>query len=180
VTRPDGDGLPWYRHGWPWFIVGLLGLSITGSLATVVLAYRDRDPLVRDDWYKDGVGINRSLERADRARALGLQARLHFEEDGARAVVDLTGSSVEGIDALRLVLSHATRADRDRTVALRRVGPGEYVGTVEALPVGRFHASLEPAAQGTGASGAAAGGWRVIGAFYYAGAATTVHLDAGS
>jgi uncharacterized membrane protein YadS len=30
---------PWYRHFWPWFVVGLLGVSIAGSLATVVVAF---------------------------------------------------------------------------------------------------------------------------------------------
>jgi hypothetical protein len=31
---------PWYRHFWPWFVVGLLGVSIAGSLTTVVIAFR--------------------------------------------------------------------------------------------------------------------------------------------
>ncbi len=31
---------PWYRHFWPWFVVGLLGVSVAGSLTTVVLAFR--------------------------------------------------------------------------------------------------------------------------------------------
>ncbi len=28
----------WYRHFWPWFIVGLLVVSVVGSLLTVHLA----------------------------------------------------------------------------------------------------------------------------------------------
>ena len=30
---------PWYRHFWPWFVVGLLGVSMVASLATVVVAF---------------------------------------------------------------------------------------------------------------------------------------------
>lgn len=36
-------GSPWYRNSWPWFIVGLLGISVIGSLATVYIAYVHRD-----------------------------------------------------------------------------------------------------------------------------------------
>jgi hypothetical protein len=36
-------GSPWYRNSWPWFIVGLLGISVLGSLATVYIAYTHRD-----------------------------------------------------------------------------------------------------------------------------------------
>jgi len=33
----------WFRQFWPWFIVGLLAVSVVGSLATVVIAYRHGD-----------------------------------------------------------------------------------------------------------------------------------------
>ncbi len=39
-------GAPWYRHFWPWFIVGLLGVSVVASVATVVIAFRNPDPVV--------------------------------------------------------------------------------------------------------------------------------------
>jgi hypothetical protein len=31
---------PWYRHFWPWFVIGLLGSAVAGSLVTVALAFR--------------------------------------------------------------------------------------------------------------------------------------------
>lgn len=37
----------WYRHAWPWFIVILLAVSVLGSLATVVIAFRHQDIDVR-------------------------------------------------------------------------------------------------------------------------------------
>jgi hypothetical protein len=33
----------WFHHFWPWFIVGLLAVSVVGSLCTVVIAYRYGD-----------------------------------------------------------------------------------------------------------------------------------------
>jgi hypothetical protein len=43
--RPVGG--PWYRYFWPWFIVGLLGISVAGSLLTVAIAVDGADPDVR-------------------------------------------------------------------------------------------------------------------------------------
>jgi len=43
----------WYHHFWPWFIVGLLGVSVVASLATVAIAVHygdvevERTPVVR-------------------------------------------------------------------------------------------------------------------------------------
>ena len=46
-VRPVEEGSAWYLNFWPWFIVGLLGVSVVASLATVVIAYRHRDVDVR-------------------------------------------------------------------------------------------------------------------------------------
>jgi uncharacterized membrane protein YadS len=40
-------GSPWYRNFWPWFILGLLALSVVASLTSVAIAYRYRDVDVR-------------------------------------------------------------------------------------------------------------------------------------
>ena len=49
-------GLPWYRHFWPWFVVGLLGISVIGSLTTVYIAVSGRDPEVADYVLESEVG----------------------------------------------------------------------------------------------------------------------------
>lgn len=40
-------GAPWFVQFWPLFLVFLMVASITGSLATVVIAYRHADEDVR-------------------------------------------------------------------------------------------------------------------------------------
>ena len=48
MNRPTAaSGTPWYLHSWPWFIVILLVVSVIASLATVVIAFRNRDIDVR-------------------------------------------------------------------------------------------------------------------------------------
>jgi len=41
----EGTG-PWYRHFWPWFIIVLLGSSVSASLYTVYLAVSTAEPVL--------------------------------------------------------------------------------------------------------------------------------------
>ena len=34
---------PWYRHVWPWIIIGLLSSAVMGSLASAYLAVHTND-----------------------------------------------------------------------------------------------------------------------------------------
>ncbi|MCF5032381.1 FixH family protein, partial [Pseudomonas syringae] len=71
---------PWYRHLWPWIIIAILTGSVTLSLSMVFIAVTHPDPLVTDNYYEAGKGINRSLNREVLAQTLKLHARLHMDE----------------------------------------------------------------------------------------------------
>ena len=143
MSRATGDGLPWYRHGWPWFLVGLLGLSVVGSLVIVFLAFDGRDPLVREDWYADGVSINDDLARRALAMRSGIRARVRFEPERERIVVAMTGEGADEVEFLDLMFDHATRSDLDRRVRLQRIAPGLYEAMLPRLAIGRFYATLD-------------------------------------
>jgi len=165
VSRATGDGLPWYRHGWPWFLVGLLGLSVVGSLVIVFLAFDGRDPLVREDWYADGVSINDDLARRALAMRSGIRARVRFEPERERIVVAMTGEGADEVEFLDLMFDHATRSDLDRRVRLQRIAPGLYEAMLPRLAMGRFYATLEPAAPAVAPGAAPTTGWKLSRAF---------------
>jgi uncharacterized protein len=121
---------PWYRHGWPWILIsGPAAVVIAGGF-TAVLAVRSADGLVAEDYYKQGLAINRTLARAERARRLGVHADAFIGEGRVR--VALAGPARDA--ALRLTLVHPVLADRDVRIELRPAGePGAYQG---ALPPG--------------------------------------------
>ncbi len=141
--RPRSTG-PRYRHPWPWFLVGIIGSAVVGSLVTLAIAFENRDALVRDDYYKEGVAINRRLEKERRARALGVRAELVF--DARRGVIqaELFGPGIEKVDAVDLALSHATLASRDQVIALVKRSGSRYEAPLEGGLVGRWHVWLEP------------------------------------
>lgn len=134
------DTLPWYRQFWPWFLFGLPGLVVVAGLTTWWIAARDADALVADDYYKQGLAINRELGKQQRAAALGLSAE-----------VSLAGSAVEvrlrGGDeppALVLYLSHPLDAERDREYVLPRITPGLYRAPADLASGSRWLWQVEP------------------------------------
>ncbi|MDH3338526.1 MAG: FixH family protein [Gammaproteobacteria bacterium] len=44
------DVQPWYRHFWPWFIIVLLGSSVSASLYTVYLAISTAEPVLEQPY----------------------------------------------------------------------------------------------------------------------------------
>lgn len=44
-----GEGVPWYKQFWPWFIIALPASVVVASFFTLWLAISNPDPLVVDD-----------------------------------------------------------------------------------------------------------------------------------
>ena len=126
---------PWYRERWTWIVMAPPAAAVLAGLATWWIAASGADSLVADDYYKQGLAINKVIAREERARALGLRAELEIGTERIR--VRLEGAAP---DALFVHLAHRTRAGFDQRLRLTRVG--EFY---EAE-----HAPLAP------------GGWRVL------------------
>lgn len=132
---------PWYREPWPWIIMAGPAIVVVAGIATTVLAVRSADGLVADDYYKQGLAINRVIERDAGAKALGVSALVQFNEERTRVRVVLGGDAKPA--ALRLALSHPTIAGADQAIALRPVAPGVYEGAMAAPRQNRFHLKVE-------------------------------------
>lgn len=136
---PGGDTEPWYRQFWPWFLILLPATVVVASLYTMYLASSGSDDLVVDEYYKEGLAINRQLEKKQRSESLGITAQLSFNAD--QVTVQVAGP----VDAafLALLLSHPLEADRDFELALKRIAPGAYQGTLTHAVAPRWHWTLE-------------------------------------
>lgn len=138
-TQAEGR---WYREPWPWILFGLPASAVIAGVITLVIAVKNEDGLVAQDYYKQGLSINRVLERESRAAALDLRARLWF--DGDRVRVTLSGRSAMP-PTLTLHLVHPTRAGEDRVVPLARMSGGEYLALAPTLAPGRWLVQIEDA-----------------------------------
>lgn len=152
ATNPE----PWYRHFWPWVLIGLPLAAVLAGVTTLFLAMDDPDSLVVGDYYKQGLAINRTLAREDAARTLGLKGSLRFNV--ATGDILLVLDAHEGVDpgTLRLRLIHATRDKHDLQVTLHSLGDGRYGGVLQApLNLGSWLVNLEPADEAWRISGRA-------------------------
>ena len=138
-SLPREDQEPWYRQFWPWFLILLPASVVVAAFATLIIANRGADDLVVDEYYKNGLAINRQLEKKQRAQALGISAQVIVE---GRSVAVLTDGGVTTA-TLALRLSHPLEADRDFSVALAPFGSGVFRGTLGESVAPRWHWTLE-------------------------------------
>jgi hypothetical protein len=104
------------------------------------LAFSGADGLVADDYYKQGLAINRQLAREEAARTRGIAATIELGDERIR--VRLSGAAPE---ALFVHLAHATRAGHDVHLRLTRNASGVYEAPLEPLPKGHWRIVIEDA-----------------------------------
>jgi hypothetical protein len=132
---------PWYRQGWPWFLLLLPASVVVASFVTLWIAASNPQSLVRGDYYRDGLALNRNLANAEAARERGLAAELTVDGSNQTLVLSMKSDTTLP-QTLQLDLLHPTDAAMDRTVILTRRADGLYVGRLEAIPVGRRYLQL--------------------------------------
>lgn len=131
---------PWYREPWPWILMAGPAVAVVAGIATGVIAFAGADGLVADDYYKQGLAINRTIARDEAARSLHVEGDLVLEAATVRARLS---ASAPLPDRLRLRFVHPTRAGEDRMVFLARDAAGTYSAPVAGLAPGRWRVILE-------------------------------------
>ena len=129
---------PWYREPWPWILMSGPAVVVVAGFVTLWIAYRTEDGLVADDYYKQGLAINKVLAKEDEAHRLGISASVRFLPGRLR--IDLKG---ETPPALFVRLAHATRAGYDMRLRLAPVARGTYETSLSHLPRGRWRVIIE-------------------------------------
>lgn len=131
---------PWYRQFWPWFLFSLPAIVVVAGLTTWWIAARHADHLVVDDYYQEGLTINRQLGKQQRAEELGIVAILEANPRLIR--VSLEAGNMPA--ALQLQLSHPFDAGLDRGMPLARVRAGVFEAQWDAAGHPRWLWRLEP------------------------------------
>jgi hypothetical protein len=156
----DFAGKPWYRYGWPWFLISIPFVSMLLGGMMLYLGLSTNNSLVVDDYYKEGKAINLRIERDRIATLLGLGATLtpslegmvlqvsrsapalpaSLQADAAAAAADF-----QWPDTLQIRWVHVTQAERDGEALLRGLGGNRYLAPGVALPdSGKFRIHVQP------------------------------------
>jgi hypothetical protein len=134
------ENKPWYRHRWPWLLMLGPGVVVVAGAITIWIAFASADGLVADDYYKQGLAVNRVLAKEEAARRLGISAEVRI--GAGEIAVQLAGEQPQ---ALFVRLAHATRAGLDVRLRLAPAADGAYRAELAPLAPGRWQIVIEDA-----------------------------------
>ena len=118
------------------------GLVVVAGVTTAVIAFRGADGLVADDYYKQGLGINRQIARDQAASDLAIAGELRVLPDRVRVTLR---ASAKLPDRLTVRFAHPSRASEDRVLHPARTAEGTWEAPLADLPAGRWRAIVETA-----------------------------------
>ncbi|WP_227367594.1 FixH family protein [Halomonas sp. M20] len=131
---------PWYKEFWAWFLLGILGLAVVMGTTFLVFSITSFDGMVVDDYYKEGLAINKTLKQDQRAAEMGMAANLRIDDLSGDVVVKLEGEARP--EKLQLDLIFPSQDGRDQRVILDRVSAGHYVGQLPRALQYRWYVQL--------------------------------------
>lgn len=134
MTQPK----PWFKQFWPWVLIGIPGLTVVACMVTIYLAVTTADGLVQDDYYKEGLAINQTLAKDQKAAELELSAYVRIAGENLEAYFD--SDHIQG--ELHLKLLHPTRAHQDQTLLLIPTEKGSYHAQLPAIAGGKWHVEI--------------------------------------
>lgn len=136
--------LPWYKEFYVWFIILFPVLAILAGIATTILAVQSDDGLVVDDYYKQGLEINRKLGRDQSAIGYGLNAEIEIDAKQENVSIKLKADSRFNYpDNFSATFLHSTRAGLDKEANMALVQDNTYQGKLGLLARGKWYVHLQ-------------------------------------
>ncbi|MES0326992.1 MAG: FixH family protein [Gammaproteobacteria bacterium] len=140
------DALPWYRYPMVWMIIGIPFSAVVMGVIMIWLAITTDDGLVADDYYKQGMAINRDLHRDTQALEKNISAALEMNESEGVIRVNLAlkkGGLESYPDTLQLKLQYATHDHNDVRLQLNHGQADQYIGIInQPLIQGKWYLEL--------------------------------------
>jgi len=142
--RINEDGGPWYKQFWAWFVFTPLIVVVLVCSVFVTIAYKTKQDVVTDDYYKVGKMINQEFQPSQNARDLGLVAEFTAlgMNSGDMIQVTLNDTNWLSQESLLLSLSHPVEASRDHFLTLKQVDTLTWTTKIKSDIAGRWYLRL--------------------------------------
>jgi len=134
---------PWYKQFWPWFLMLLPFSVIVAMIVTLTIASNYGDnPMVVDDYYKKGRGINAQVEKVQAAQALNIE--FAFAQQEQTYTLAYTSGKPEQLSALKVSFYHSTQAEKDFTETLTADAQGLFRGSLQHNDQSKWTITITP------------------------------------
>ena len=134
---------PWYREPFVWLLIAFPLTAVIVGFVSLALAIHSDDGMVEDDYYRQGMAINRMLDRDKAAAAEGLTGTVDLDAARHELLVRLTARQALALPGnIQIKLMHATRAGFDRSLVLPRHADGTYRAPLPEFVPGHWDVQL--------------------------------------
>jgi len=135
---------PWHKEFYVWMIIFFPLLAVVGGIVTTILAVQSNDGLVVDDYYKQGLEINRTLERDQAAIDYQLNADIKLDQELEEVLITVSSASnFVYPEKLSVTFLHATRSGLDKEVNMILTQDNIYRGNLSALAPGKWYVHIQ-------------------------------------
>ena len=126
-----------------WFLIAIPLSSVLVGMVVLWRAVDTDDVLVVDDYYKQGLAINKTLDRDLVAREFSRDSTLRCVRafDQIHLVLNAKDAFTHPPE-IHLGLYHATKKGFDREITLTRISDTGYSGALPELIAGRWYVTL--------------------------------------
>ena len=134
------ENTPWYKQWMVWMVIAPPFTAVVAGIITINIAIQSDDGLVVDDYYKQGLGINQTLQRDQLARDMKIEADLFVESKKLK--MRLTGAVSDA--NLTLSFIHPTQGQRDVVLNMIRFTDNAYEAELDKKLTGNWNLLIEP------------------------------------
>jgi hypothetical protein len=130
----------WYRQFWPWLLIGLPATAVVASFITLFIAIDKADDLVIDNYYNEGLAINRELAADDHAQQLEIRATTTIDVAHPALAIALEGAFTSTTRPKQIIVHfvHPVSAARDLLLVLNADSSGVFRSALPHVMDGRW------------------------------------------
>ena len=138
------DKKNWYQYPYVWLVICLPLSAVIGGIITIRLAVVSDDGLVTDDYYKEGLEINRMLERDKASEEFELAAAINLDHQVNKIKLMLSAENgFEFPHEIKVTFLNKTRKGFDQELLMKHSKKGIYSTVLPDLIKGNWYVQIE-------------------------------------
>lgn len=139
----------WYKEPWMLLVLGGPVIVVIAAIITGVIAWQGEDKVVSRDYYKQGININRDLQKDAKASELKILAESRFDQSSRKISLRLEGKTTfpESILFSISTSSAASTYEANQKIKLLQTKPKVFEGKLTAPSAKKnlWHVQIEAA-----------------------------------